>query len=201
MSYNPQTGLVYIPSRGFDQFNYAADLDFKADPNRVGGASQTGNKNVPGATPKQPTSAIGPEPLEGGTYSTLVAFDPSKGEIRWRVPVGNSRYGGTLSTASNLLFQVAPNGSLIAYSADKGEKLYEIETGLTAGMGPPMTFMVDGKQYIALMGGNGGAPSPGVAGSSKPSAQKPMLLVFGLDGKAALPKQTSGPAPLPSDPH
>jgi quinohemoprotein ethanol dehydrogenase len=96
---------------------------------------------------------------------------------------------------------VAPSGSLIAYSADKGEKLYEIETGLSAGMGPPITFLVDGKQYIALMGGNGGMLSPGVNGSSRPSAQKPMLLVFGLDGKAELPKQTSGPAPLPTDPH
>ena len=59
--------------------------------------------------------AAGPTPLEGGNLGTLIAYDPVKQEIRWRVPVGNSRYGGTLSTASNLVFQVAPNGHLIAY--------------------------------------------------------------------------------------
>ena len=76
--------------------------------------------------------------------------------FRWRVPVGNSRYGGAVTTASNLVFQVAPDGRVIAYSADKGEKLFEASTGMRNGMGPPITFAVDGKQYIALMGGSGG---------------------------------------------
>ena len=147
-----------------------------------------------------PAPAIGPEPLEGGNLGTLVAYDPVKQEIRWRVPVGNSRYGGTLSTASNLLFQVAPDGRLIAYSAEKGEKLFELATGLRSGMGPPITFAVDGNQYIALMGGSGGTPSPGVSQGTL-SATKPRLLVFGLDGKAELPKPAAGPAPASVDPH
>ena len=46
-------------------------------------------------TRKPAGPAIGPEPLEGGNVSTLVAYDPAKQEIRWRVPVGNSRFGGT----------------------------------------------------------------------------------------------------------
>jgi PQQ-dependent dehydrogenase (methanol/ethanol family) len=200
MSYNPQTGLVYIPSRGWDTFTYAADYGFKPDPNRVGGAGQTGlNLNTRGMTPKPAGPAIGPEPLEGGALSTLVAYDPVKQEIRWRVPVGNSRYGGTVTTASNLVFQVAPDGRLIAYSADKGEKLFEAPTGMRNGMGPPVTFAVDGKQYIALMGGSGGAASPGVGGGS-PTAQKPRLLVFGLDSKAELPKPGT-PAGASTDPH
>ena len=85
-----------------------------------------------------------------------------KQEIRWRVPVGNSRFGGTLSTASNLVFQVAPDGRLMAYSAEKGEQLLELPTGLRNGMGPPITFAIDGKQYIALMGGTGGTASLGI---------------------------------------
>ena len=107
--------------------------------------------------------------------STLVAYDPVKQEIRWRVPVGNSRFGGTLSTASNLLFQVAPDGRLIAYSADKGEQLFELPTGLRNGMGPPITFAIDGKQYIALMGGSGGTQSPGVAPKATHTDEAPVV--------------------------
>jgi quinohemoprotein ethanol dehydrogenase len=201
MSFNPQTGLVYVPTRGWDTFTYAADLDFKPDPNRAGGASQTGLKgNTRGAKVQPPGPSAGPEPLEGGNLGTLVAFDPVKQEIRWRVPVGNSRYGGTLSTASNLVFQVAPDGRLISYSADKGEVLAELPTGMRNGMGPPITFAVDGKQYIALMGGSGGTPSPGRSAEGT-TPMKPRLLVFGLDGSAQLPQAGAGPAPASADPH
>src|SRR6266581_774041 len=103
MSFNPQTGLVYIPSRGWDTFNYAVNYDF--DPSRTSGVGLTGlNMNTRGMTPKPTGPAIGPEPLPGGNVSTLVAWDPVKQEIRWRVPTGNSRFGGTVSTASNLVF-------------------------------------------------------------------------------------------------
>jgi PQQ-dependent dehydrogenase (methanol/ethanol family) len=200
MSYNPQTGLVYIPTRGWDTFSYATDYDFKPDPNRAG-PGQTGLKsNTRGLTPQPTGPAIGPEPLEGGNLGTLVAYDPVKQEIRWRVPVGNSRYGGMLSTAGNLLFQVAPDGRLIAYSAEKGDKLFEVATGIRNGMGPPITFTVDGNQYLALMGGSGGTPSPGVSQGTL-SSMKPRLLVYGLDGKAELPKATAAPAPASVDPH
>src|SRR5579871_224100 len=203
MSFNPQTGLVYIPSRGWDTFNYATDYDFKPDPSRVGGASQTGlNSRTQGLTRRPPGPAIGPEPLEGGNVSTLVAYDPAKQEIRWRVPVGNSRFGGTLSTASNLLFQVAPDGRLIAYSADKGEKIFELASGMTNGLGPPITFAIGGKQYIAFMGGSGGAASLGTTNpGAVTSARNPKLMVFGLDGRAELPKPGAAPAPAAADPH
>jgi quinohemoprotein ethanol dehydrogenase len=203
MSYNPQTGLAYIPTRGWDTFNYAVNYDFK--PETARGVGLTGlNLNTQGMQRKPSGPAAGPEPLEGGNLGTLVAYDPAKQEIRWRVPVGNSRYGGTLSTASNLVFQVAPDGRLIAYSADKGDKLFELATGLRFGMGPPITFLVDGRQYIALMGGNGGTQSLGQTGpaGAAPTQQKPRLLVFGLDGKAELPKPGAAPAPAPpADPH
>ena len=97
------------------------------------------------------------------------------------------------------MFQVAPDGRLIAYSADRGEKLFEAPTGMRNGMGPPITFAIDGKQYNALMGGSGGTVSPGVGGGA-PTAQKPRLLVFGLDGKAELPKPATPPAAA-ADPH
>ena len=203
MSYNPQTGLVYVPTRGWDTFNYATDFDFKPDASRVGGSSQTGmNSNTRGLERQPAGPAVGPEPLEGGNISTLIAYDPVKQEIRWRKPIGNSRFGGTLSTATNLVFQVTPDGRLMAWSADKGEQLLELPTGITSGMGPPMTFAIDGMQYIALMGGTGGTASLGTVNpNAANSVQKPMLLVFGLDGKAELPKAGAAPTPLPGDPH
>jgi hypothetical protein len=66
--------------------------------------------------------------------------------------------GGTVTTAGNLVFQVINDGRLLAYSADKGEKLFELQTG-RSGMAPPISYEVDGKQYVALMGRLGRPPA------------------------------------------
>jgi hypothetical protein len=79
---------------------------------------------------------------------------------RWRAQGGGSIGGGTVTTAGNIVFQVVPDGRLMAYSADKGEKLLEIQTGLRGGMGPPITYQLDGKQYISVMGGTGPIVNP-----------------------------------------
>ena len=117
----------------------------------------------------------------------LMAWDPATQRERWRAPGGASVGGGTVTTAGNLVFQVLPEGRLLAYSADKGEKLLDVETGLRGGMGPPITYMLDGKQYVALMGGigvvlpplpNAPPPPPGVmpTGPTVP----PKLLSYAL---------------------
>jgi hypothetical protein len=91
---------------------------------------------------------------------------------------------------------VLPDGRLIVYSADTGEKLHEINTGLRLGMGPPTTYMVDGKQYVTLIGGRGvvvppPAPAGGAAagGRGAPPADTgppspPRVLTYALDGAA-----------------
>jgi quinohemoprotein ethanol dehydrogenase len=143
---------------------------------------------------------------EGKPYtgSWLVAINPSTQQEKWRAQGGGSIGGGALTTAGNLVFQTVNNGRLLAYRADTGEKLLELATNQTGGMGPPITFMVDGKQYIAVAGGTGprgggrgGAP-PAAAGTAPaapaPPPVLPRLYVYVLDGKA------ENPTPVPAAP-
>jgi len=125
----------------------------------------------------------------------LVAWDPVTQKERWRTPGGGSIGGGTVTTAGNLVIQVLNDGHLLAYSADKGDKLLEVDTKLRGGMGPPITYMLDGKQYVALTGGVGGRDTAVVpnreaatgddpAPTGRGAAQvNPKLMVFTLDGK------------------
>ncbi len=142
---------------------------------------------VPVAKLRPTLKSIGPD-TNGGF---LVAYDPATGTERWRVPGGSAIGGGTVATGGGLVFQ-ATGGTLYAYSADKGEKLLELKTGVPGGMAPPITFMVDGKQYVALQVGQG-RPGPGPGGNTPPpnpgapAPVNPRLLVYGLDGTAQLP--------------
>jgi PQQ-dependent dehydrogenase (methanol/ethanol family) len=140
---------------------------------------------------RPPLKSIGPE-TDGGF---LIAYDPITGKERWRVPGGSAIGGGTFTTASNLVFQ-ATGGTLYAYSADKGEKLLELKTGVPGGMAPPITFMLDGKQYVAIQvgqgapqapPGGGNAPAPPKPNPNAPPPMNPRLLVYALDGTAKLP--------------
>jgi quinohemoprotein ethanol dehydrogenase len=100
-----------------------------------------------------------------------------------------------LTTAGNLVFQVINDGRFLAYSADRGDKLMEIQTNLGSGMGPPITFEMDGAQYVALTGGVG--QPAGNAGPQNRATNPPRILVFKLDGTAALPEPPP-PPPAPA---
>jgi quinohemoprotein ethanol dehydrogenase len=138
-----------------------------------------------------------------------VAWDPVAQKERWRGNGGGALGGGTVTTAGNLVLQVIPDGRLFAYSADKGEKLLEIQTGLRGGMGPPITYMVDGKQYVALMGGTGaignrGAPPPPAPAAGPGAAPAPAAganLPPDIAGaQAAAAQRGGGAAPAPAGP-
>jgi quinohemoprotein ethanol dehydrogenase len=118
--------------------------------------------------PSNPPLIGPPQSLRGGF---LVAFDPVTKRERWRNPGGGGSGGGALATASNLVFQVVNDGRLIAYAAEDGKKLFEVSTA-QSGMGPPITYELDGRQYISFLGGN-----------TKP----PRMYTFVLDGKTAMP--------------
>jgi hypothetical protein len=164
MAFNPATGLVYVPIAPNQTYNFTAVENFTPATNpqgqdfgiRVG----RGGGNAP---PMSTPPAYGPERpnVRGGILS---AWDPATQKERWFVPGGGQSGGGAVSTAANLVIQSTPQGQLMVYTADKGEKLHEMPIGQTSGIGPPITYELDGKQYVALMAGTGargrGGPPP-----------------------------------------
>ena len=215
MSFNPATGLVYIPTSAISSFTFQLDQNFTPKPGQnmgiIFGRGGFGAPPAPGAAPPPPPPAarpsppaIGPKPVEG-QRGLLVAWDPITQKQRWQAPGGGGIGGGTVTTAGNLVFQVIPDGRLVAYSADKGEKLLEVQTGLRGGMGPPITYQLDGKQYVTLMGGTGpvvfgpppgGGGTAGRGGANAPAGAAPTV-VNGIPvaGGAATPMPAATPAP------
>ncbi len=155
MSFNPATGLVYVPIASAGSFSFTGTNNFVLTP-----GFQTWGLRGRGDTGERPPivvpPAYGPDRrLARGNTGILSAWDPVTQKERWYTVGGGQSGGGALSTASNLVFQVTPQGRLIVYTADKGQELLDMHTGQAIGMGPPITYMLDGKQYIAFMGGRG----------------------------------------------
>jgi quinohemoprotein ethanol dehydrogenase len=94
----------------------------------------------------------------------LVAWDPVVQQERWRVPIGTTEWigGGVLATAGNLVIQGTGSGQLVVYRADTGEKLQQLEVG-TGIIAAPISYEIDGEQYIAVIAGFGGAVNPVLA--------------------------------------
>jgi quinohemoprotein ethanol dehydrogenase len=180
MSFNPATGLVYIPA-SYLPFPYQAAVELK--PGTSGYVRPTGELRKISKS----IGPVAPEKIRGG----LQAWDPIGQKLVWRADGGGGIGGGTVTTAGNLVFQVSNDGMFHAYSADKGEKLYEIQVGRT-GMAPPITYEAGGKQFVAFLGGLG-RPATVVGPNDAKIDNPPMLFVFEVDGKAELPK----PAPVP----
>ena len=111
---------------------------------------------------------------------------------RWRVTYSNFWNGGTLTTAGNLVFQGTADGRFVAYSADKGEKLWEVTVG-TGIIASPVTYEIGGVQYVSVMAGWGGSFAL-IGGSATESSEAPgKLLTFALNAKLPLPVATSQP--------
>ncbi|MEO8097155.1 MAG: PQQ-dependent dehydrogenase, methanol/ethanol family [Acidobacteriota bacterium] len=188
MSWNPATGLVYIPTTYGNWTFVAGDVVLPLPTGHTGLGTVTGTPIVP--------PAIGPAPMEG-QRGVLQAWDPVNQKLVWRTAGGGGIGGGTLSTAGNLVFQVIIDGRFLVYTADKGEKLLEIQTN-RSGMTPPITYMVDGKQYIAFMGGAGRAPNVVGPTDAKVDTNTPTLFVFEVGGTAALPVPSAAAPPVPA---
>jgi quinohemoprotein ethanol dehydrogenase len=180
MSFSPITGWVYIPV-SLQPFTYAATEELR--PGATGYTRGTGEPKL------IDSPAIGP-PTEEGMRNALQAWDPVNQKLIWRIAGGGGIGGGTVATAGNLVFQVINDGRFRAVTADKGQVLYEIQTGRT-GMAPPITYEVDGIQYVAFQGGLG-RPAQTVGPNDAKVDYPPILFAFALDGKAAMP------APVPA---
>jgi quinohemoprotein ethanol dehydrogenase len=185
MSFNPDTGLIYIPA-SYQSYTYQAAEEYKK--NTFG----TVRSNAEARQIKAP--AIGPSAPDG-VRGGLQAWDPVGHKLVWRADGGGGIGGGTVTTGGNLVFQTSNDGRFAVYSADKGEKLYDVKTGRT-GVGPPITYEIDGKQYVAFMAGSG-RPAAVVGLNDAKVDNPPMLFVFALDGKAELPSAPSGVGRIP----
>jgi quinohemoprotein ethanol dehydrogenase len=142
MAFHPGTGLVYFPART-QAFTYAIDPAYKYNK----GGRNLGVLAGPGALP-----ATTGENAPAASYFT--AWDPVAQREAWRVVYTGGSGSGTLATAGNLVFQANPQGMLIAYHAKTGAKLWEGAVG--PGAAVPVSYELDGVQYIAMLGGRGG---------------------------------------------
>jgi quinohemoprotein ethanol dehydrogenase len=183
MSFNPITGLVYIPAQ--DVFGA-----YETDPDWVPRA-RAWNTGV------DPTlrRALNRDRSQG----VLVAWDPVAASAAWEVPYAAAWNGGTLTTAGNLVFQGTADGRFVAYRATDGERLWQAPagTGVVAG---PISYAVDGVQHVTVMAGWGGA-FPLQAGDAAAEAgvrSVGRVLTFALGGDATLPTPTVLPQTPPT---
>lgn len=182
MSYSPDTGLVYIPTNTWP-FIYS-----RPDPeNPVESNWNVGYREDAGWPLEIPEGAI--EGMRGIGGGSLLAWDPLKGEARWAVPFPVPFNGGTLSVASGLIFQANKGGELVAYDAETGERVWS--HGLVGGPGAaPMTYEVDGEQYITILSGWGStiAMVYGVVFEDAVAPEMGRVITFKLGGDGELPK-------------
>ena len=173
MSYNPQTGLAYIPTIRMGAV-YSKNTQFQFRDNFF----------VIGMATTYPLTE--PDDGTGG----LVAWDPARQEARWRVQYATPWHGGTLTTAGGLVFQGTGDGTVHAYDAELGDALWSFDArrGIS---GAPMTYMRAGKQHVVVPVGWGGQASFGLPAFQKHGWKYKgpgiRLLSFSLDGEASLP--------------
>lgn len=192
MSYSPKTGLVYIP-KIFSGINYK-ELD---EPYQ----SQHGHFNLGVYLAER---GIGDAQLqqiltEKFTSGSLLAWDPIKQKPAWENLLPLAWNGGVLSTAGNLVIHGTGDRYLRIYRADTGALLWQFPTQ-TGVIASPVTYEIDGEQYISVMAGWGGAFGLGGGVVVPPGPKRSRLLTFKLGGTDTLPpvpEQAAFPEPPP----
>ncbi|WP_249137836.1 PQQ-dependent dehydrogenase, methanol/ethanol family [Bradyrhizobium tropiciagri] len=133
MSFNPQTGLVYIPSNNVCMDWSVSDVNYKRGVFYLGAEFPT-------------------KPGPGGFLGELVAWDPVANKKVWSIKEDLPFNGGTLTTGGNLVFSGNLHGDFRAIDAKNGKVLWSKNLGSGIGAGP-VTYSVDGKQYVAIVVG------------------------------------------------
>ncbi|MBL4802512.1 MAG: PQQ-dependent dehydrogenase, methanol/ethanol family [Emcibacter sp.] len=193
MAYNPHTGLVYIPAMN-DPAIYEKRENFQF----IKGINNQGAHFSEGTI----TSEIGDfEAENAGGF--LLAWDPVQAKAVWKHRLGNFIFhGGVLTTAGNIVVQARDDGLLVVYAADSGEVLHQIQTGSSI-LAAPMSYVIDGEQYIAVMAGYGGGPFGyfPVGSAVEKYGNEGRLLAFKLGGgDVPLPEVLPPLGPIPKPP-
>ena len=193
MSYNPTTGLVYIPA----QITALLYEDLGQRPSMAPNAWNVGL--APFQVPEDKEGIAGLDEISKGM---LLAWDPVTQQAKWSVPHEAPWNGGTLTTAGNLVFQGNAEGKFTAYAADSGKLLWETpaNTGVIAA---PISYEIDGEQYVAVSAGWGGTFALVANGVFEPKIKvlpEARILVYKLGGKATLPPAKNRPKLVPEPP-
>jgi len=176
MAWSPRTRLVYIPTAD-TVYPYIADPDFRWRP----GVFNTGEDL--GAFAEEVEAM--PGDLRFCSPSHLTAWDPVRERVAWRVAHDDPTPGGVLATAGDLVFQGHGGGVFAAYDARSGERLWSSPVGVGI-MAPPVTYAIDGVQYVAVLAGIGGTHGGHLARMQVENDGH--LLVYRLGGEAPLPE-------------
>ena len=180
MAYSPRTRLAYLPT--YEAWMvYARDPDFKPQPFR----SNSGWGGYTGEALKKRMELQ--KTGDAREKAWLTAWDPVKQKMVWQVRLPRNGNGGVLVTGSDLVVEGTTRQTLAIFRATDGKQLWEtpVQSAPVAG---PITYMLDGVQYIAVNAGWGGgaAQVERGAGTDLPRASA-RLLVFKLGGKVQLP--------------
>ena len=149
MAFNPATGLVYFPGQETtSNFQSTDAFEFKQGQWNTGtrlgqAAGAAAAANAPGSV-----AVPAPAPLPG-RRGWFVAWDPTAQKERWRIDFNPA--GGVLSTAGNLVFVGDAAGKFMALDPATGKTLWEQQT--MPGVATPVTYELDGKQYVVVMAG------------------------------------------------
>jgi alcohol dehydrogenase (cytochrome c)/quinohemoprotein ethanol dehydrogenase len=189
MAFSPQTGLVYLPIHG-SPFVFGQPKSF--DPVKM--ATNVGSDFAGNA-------ALDPKDVLAKTYGRLIAWDPVNQREVWRVERAGPANGGALATAGGLVFQGTGSGEFTALEDATGKQLWSVptQTGVVAA---PMSYAIDGEQYVAILVGTGSSWAM-IGGDTNMKGFAPQnvsrLLVFKLGGQVQLPPAPAMQRP-PIDP-
>jgi quinohemoprotein ethanol dehydrogenase len=185
-SYSPRTGLVYIPV--------------------IEGASLVGDEGLNLSDPfvrrTNGVNAIANPERPGAMRSFLKAWDPVAQRERWRVELPGDWPGGTMATAGDLVFQGRIDGQFAAYNARSGAEVWRFEAQAPV-VAPPISFAVNGRQYVTVITGNGatggGIMAEGLQRYRTDYRLPRRVLTFALDGQDTLPALDPLPPIAPPD--
>jgi quinohemoprotein ethanol dehydrogenase len=189
MSFSPLTGLMYFSAQEQPAIYARAEDDaFTFVHHRSNSGQQFGNMPELRARLQEEANA-----KEKGY---LLAWNPVTQSEAWRVDYRVPGSGGVLATAGNLLIQGTIDKTLAIYRADNGAKLWEMNID-QAPVAGPITYMIDGEQYIAINAGWGGSPVYNLGPFQTATAK---LLVFKLGATGVTLPPMPPPLALPRPP-